>query len=127
MAEMLHVGILGAGSAAEGHAAAYSQLPDVEVTALWNRTRARAEARAGASGRQPDRGDGGFGSAAALREKGLVENVNSIRHLVTVHGVVFAIFVQALRFTAEQAMRRAAGSPSLPVRFPHLGLDLRHA
>ena len=46
MAEMLHVGILGAGSAAEGHAAAYSQLPDVEVTALWNRTRARAEALA---------------------------------------------------------------------------------
>ena len=31
MAEMLHVGILGAGWAAEGHAAAYSQLPDVEV------------------------------------------------------------------------------------------------
>ena len=47
MAEMLHVGILGAGWAAEGHAAAYSQLLDVEVTALWNRTRARAEALAG--------------------------------------------------------------------------------
>jgi predicted dehydrogenase len=47
MAEMLRVGILGAGWAAEGHAAAYSRLPDVEVTALWNRTRGRAEALAG--------------------------------------------------------------------------------
>jgi predicted dehydrogenase len=50
MAEMLHVGILGAGMAAEGHAAAYSQLRDVEVTALWNRTRSRAEALAGKLG-----------------------------------------------------------------------------
>ena len=50
MAEMLHVGILGAGLAAEGHAAAYSQLRDVEVTALWNRTHSRAEALAGKLG-----------------------------------------------------------------------------
>jgi predicted dehydrogenase len=47
MAGMLHVGILGAGWAGECHAAAYRQLPDVEVTALWNRTCARADALAG--------------------------------------------------------------------------------
>jgi len=47
MADTLHVGIVGAGWAGECHAAAYRQLPDVEVTALWNRTRARADALAG--------------------------------------------------------------------------------
>jgi predicted dehydrogenase len=41
------VGILGAGNAGTGHATAFSQLPDVEVTALWSRTRARAEGLAG--------------------------------------------------------------------------------
>jgi len=33
--------------AGTGHATAFSQLPDVEVTALWSRTRARAEGLAG--------------------------------------------------------------------------------
>ena len=47
MTEKLRVGILGAGWAAESHATAYAQLPNVEVTALWSRTRARAEALAG--------------------------------------------------------------------------------
>jgi predicted dehydrogenase len=43
MAEALRVGILGAGFAAESHATAYNQLPNVEVTAVWNRTRIRAD------------------------------------------------------------------------------------
>lgn len=47
MAETIRVGILGAGAAGTGHATAFSQLPDVEVTALWSRTRARAEGLAG--------------------------------------------------------------------------------
>jgi len=47
MAETIRVGILGAGNAGTGHATAFSQLPDVEVGALWSRTRARAEALAG--------------------------------------------------------------------------------
>ncbi|HMN29596.1 MAG TPA: Gfo/Idh/MocA family oxidoreductase [Caldilineaceae bacterium] len=46
MIEQLRVGILGAGWAAEGHATAYAQLPNVTVTALWSRTRGRAEALA---------------------------------------------------------------------------------
>ena len=47
MAETVRVGILGAGGAGKGHATAFSRLPDVEVTALWSRTRARTEALAG--------------------------------------------------------------------------------
>jgi predicted dehydrogenase len=47
MSEKLQVGIIGAGWAAESHAAAYAQLPQVEVTALWSRKRATAEALAG--------------------------------------------------------------------------------
>ncbi len=46
MTETLRVGILGAGLAAEGHAAAYSRVPGVEVTALWNRTKTRAQSLA---------------------------------------------------------------------------------
>jgi predicted dehydrogenase len=42
--------ILGAGWAGESHAAAYSRLPGVEVTGLWNRTKTRAEALAGKLG-----------------------------------------------------------------------------
>ena len=37
MADVLRVGILGAGWAAREHALAFSQIPDVEVSALWNR------------------------------------------------------------------------------------------
>jgi len=44
------VGILGTGEAGEGHVAAYSRLSGVEVTGLWNRTKARAEALAGKLG-----------------------------------------------------------------------------
>lgn len=43
MAERIRAGILGAGTAGTGHATAFSQLPEVEVAALWSRTRARAE------------------------------------------------------------------------------------
>jgi predicted dehydrogenase len=43
MAELIRVGILGAGGAASAHATGFSQLDAVQVTALWNRTRARAE------------------------------------------------------------------------------------
>lgn len=46
MPHKLRVGILGAGWAGGGHAKAFSQLPDVEVSALWSRTRARAESLA---------------------------------------------------------------------------------
>ena len=35
----VRVGILGAGMAAEGHATAYHQLPDVRVVGIWNRSR----------------------------------------------------------------------------------------
>jgi predicted dehydrogenase len=47
MPEKLRVGIIGAGWAAESHAAAFLQLPNVEVTALWSRKRTTAEALAG--------------------------------------------------------------------------------
>jgi predicted dehydrogenase len=40
------VGILGTGWAGESHVAAYSRLPGVEVTGLWNRTKTRAESLA---------------------------------------------------------------------------------
>lgn len=43
MSETLRVGILGAGNAAKAHVAAFTRIPGVTVTALWNRTRARAE------------------------------------------------------------------------------------
>ena len=46
MPSTLRVGILGAGWAGEGHAAAYSRLPNVTVTGLWNRTKTRAESLA---------------------------------------------------------------------------------
>lgn len=46
MVSALRVGIVGTGFAGEGHAAAYGRLPGVEVTALWNRTRSRAESLA---------------------------------------------------------------------------------
>ena len=47
MDKSLRVGIIGAGWAGSGHAAAYSQLPGVTVAGLWSRTRARAEQLAG--------------------------------------------------------------------------------
>ncbi len=50
VAGTLRVGILGAGWAGDSHAAAYSRLPGVEVTGLWNRTKTRAEALAGKLG-----------------------------------------------------------------------------
>jgi predicted dehydrogenase len=40
------VGVVGAGWAGEGHVAAYSRLPGVEVTGLWSRTKTRAESLA---------------------------------------------------------------------------------
>ena len=43
MSENLRVGILGAGWAGGGHAAAFSRLPNVQVVALWSRTRTSAE------------------------------------------------------------------------------------
>ena len=43
MTETIRVGILGAGWAGESHAVAFSQLPYVEVAALWSRTRTTAE------------------------------------------------------------------------------------
>ena len=46
MTETLRIGILGAGWAGESHAVAYTQLPNVAVTALWSRSRASAEALA---------------------------------------------------------------------------------
>ena len=46
MPSTLRVGILGAGWAGEGHAAAYSRLPGVTVTGLWSRTKTRAESLA---------------------------------------------------------------------------------
>lgn len=53
MSEELRIGILGAGWAASSHAVAYSRLPNVKVSALWNRTRERAEKLAGQL-KQPD-------------------------------------------------------------------------
>jgi predicted dehydrogenase len=50
VADTLRVGVLGAGWAGEGHVAAYSRLPGVEVTGLWSRTKTRAEALAGKLG-----------------------------------------------------------------------------
>jgi predicted dehydrogenase len=41
--EKLRVGILGAGWAGGGHATAFSRLPNVQVVALWSRTRKSAE------------------------------------------------------------------------------------
>lgn len=46
MASKIRVGILGTGLAGECHATAYGRLPGVEVSALWNRTRNRAESLA---------------------------------------------------------------------------------
>jgi predicted dehydrogenase len=43
MATKLRVGILGAGEAGSGHAHAFARLSDVEVVALWSRTRQRAQ------------------------------------------------------------------------------------
>jgi predicted dehydrogenase len=43
MSEKLRVGILGAGWAGGGHAQAFSRLKNVEVSAIWSRTRKRAE------------------------------------------------------------------------------------
>lgn len=43
MTGTIRVGILGAGWAGQSHAVAFSQLPHVEVTALWSRTRTNAE------------------------------------------------------------------------------------
>ena len=51
MAETLRVGIIGTGRAGRHHAAAFSRLPDVAVTGLWNRTRSRAEELAAELGR----------------------------------------------------------------------------
>jgi predicted dehydrogenase len=50
VADTLRVGVLGAGWAGEGHVAAYSRLPGVEVTGLWSRTTTRAESLAGKLG-----------------------------------------------------------------------------
>ena len=50
MAGTLRVGVLGAGWAGEGHVAAYTRVPGVEVTGLWNRTKTRAESLAGKLG-----------------------------------------------------------------------------
>jgi predicted dehydrogenase len=50
VAGILRVGVLGAGWAGEGHVAAYSRLPGVEVTGLWSRTKMRAESLAGKLG-----------------------------------------------------------------------------
>lgn len=43
MGTTLRVGIIGTGRAGQCHATAFSQIPDVALTALWNRTRSRAE------------------------------------------------------------------------------------
>ncbi len=47
MTSELRIGILGAGWAGASHAAAFSRLSNVTVTALWSRTRARADELAG--------------------------------------------------------------------------------
>jgi predicted dehydrogenase len=46
--EALQVGIIGAGPAGRAHAAAFARLPGVAVTAVWGRTRARADELAAA-------------------------------------------------------------------------------
>ena len=51
MPKTLRVGIMGTGYAGWCHAKAFSRLPDVEVTALWNRTYSRAERLASALAR----------------------------------------------------------------------------
>ena len=43
MADVLRVGIIGAGRAGQCHATAFSRLSGVEVVAVWNRTRSRSE------------------------------------------------------------------------------------
>ena len=48
MAESLRVGIIGTGRAGRCQARAFSRLPGVSVTALWNRTRTKAESLAAA-------------------------------------------------------------------------------
>jgi ornithine cyclodeaminase/alanine dehydrogenase-like protein (mu-crystallin family) len=48
VAQVLRVGVLGAGWAGTGHTAAYRHLPDVEVCALWSRSSDRADALASA-------------------------------------------------------------------------------
>ena len=48
MTELLRVGIIGTGRAGQNHAAAFSRLPQVTVTGLWNRTRSRADELAAA-------------------------------------------------------------------------------
>ena len=53
MPKTLRVGIIGTGYAGWHHAKAFSRLPDVEVTALWNRTYSRAKWLASALAR-PD-------------------------------------------------------------------------
>ena len=53
MPKTLRVGIIGTGYAGWCHAKAFSRLPDVVVTALWNRTFSRAERLASALAR-PD-------------------------------------------------------------------------
>ena len=53
MPKTLRVGIIGTGYAGWCHAKAFSRLPDVAVTALWNRTHSRAERLASALAR-PD-------------------------------------------------------------------------
>ena len=47
MDKSLRVGIIGAGWAGSGHAAAYSRMPDAAIAGLWSRGRARAERLAG--------------------------------------------------------------------------------
>ena len=53
MSAPLRVGIIGTGRAGANHAAAFSRLPNVTVTGLWNRTASRAEKLA-ATLRQPE-------------------------------------------------------------------------
>ena len=53
MPKTLRAGIIGTGRAGWCHAMAFSRLPDVAVTALWNRTYSRAE-RLAAALAQPD-------------------------------------------------------------------------
>ena len=53
MQKTLRVGIIGTGRAGWSHAMAFSRLPNVAVTALWNRTYSSAEKLAAALGR-PD-------------------------------------------------------------------------
>lgn len=43
MSQILRVGIIGTGRAGQSHATAFTRLPNVMVTGLWNRTGSRAE------------------------------------------------------------------------------------